>query len=319
MNGILPRLRRWFRPPRRLRITREGKYFLLLTLGVGVAAVNTGNNLLYLGLSVNLALVTLSGFLSEWTLRGVSLAIAPASEPFAGSEALLLATCSAEAKRFPGLSLEASVRIRDCILSVRFPDVPPGHRVSRVVAFRPSARGRVGTIPATLSTRFPFALFEKSLDVVLPGRFAVYPSPAFSGKWRGIPTDSIGEGEPRNAGRTGAFPRGTRGHLPSDPVRDIHWKATARTGRWMVKEREGETAPNVDLRVPAHCPDEEFERHLSEACGAVLSLEEEGVPYRLWIGDRVASDATDGNRRARALAALATARPDGAFDAEAGT
>ena len=40
-------LPRW-RPPRRLRITREGKYFLGITFGVGLAAINTANNLLYL-------------------------------------------------------------------------------------------------------------------------------------------------------------------------------------------------------------------------------------------------------------------------------
>jgi uncharacterized protein (DUF58 family) len=319
VNGLLHRVAPWFRPPRRLRITREGKLFLLLTLGVGIAAVNTGNNLLYLGLSLNLALVTLSGFLSEWTLRGVSLAIDPASEPFAGGEALLLATCAADGKRFPGLSLEASVRVQEDALPVRFPDVPPGGRVSRVVAFRPAARGRVGPIPATLSTRFPFALFEKSLEMTLPGGFAVYPTPAVAGTRRRILPDSDGEGEPRHAGRTGAFPRGTREHLPSDPVRDIHWKASARAGRWMVKEREGEHAPTVDLRLHLHCPDEEFERRVSEACGAVLALEDEGIPYRLWVGNHLASDAGDGDRRARALDALATVRPDGTFGTGAGT
>ena len=40
--------RAWWRPPRKLKFTREGKYFLGITLGVGFAAINTGNNLLYL-------------------------------------------------------------------------------------------------------------------------------------------------------------------------------------------------------------------------------------------------------------------------------
>ncbi len=56
-----------FRLPRRLRITFEGKAFLLITLGVGAAAINTGNNLLYLAFSMNLSLIVVSGFLSEWT------------------------------------------------------------------------------------------------------------------------------------------------------------------------------------------------------------------------------------------------------------
>ena len=318
MKGFLYRLTRRLRPPRRLRITREGKAFLLLTLGVGVAAVNTGNNLLYLALSANLALVMLSGFLSEWTLRRISLELSPASDPFAGSEGLLLASCSAAGKWFPGLSLAASVRLQGSDLSFRFPDVPPGGRASRVVRFRPASRGRIGTIPAALSTRFPFSLFEKSLDLDLPAGWAVYPCPAPSGEWRRVLLESATEEDPRNAGRVGAFPRGAREHLPADPVRDIHWKATARAGRWMVKEREGESAPAVDLRVPAPCPGDEFERRISEACGAVLALEERAIPYRLWLGDRIVSDASDRGRKGRALEALATARADGTLDGEAG-
>jgi len=36
---------RW---PRQLTITREGKLLILITVGLGFAAINTGNNLLYL-------------------------------------------------------------------------------------------------------------------------------------------------------------------------------------------------------------------------------------------------------------------------------
>ena len=53
--------RRWIRPPRRLQFTREGKYFVGITLGVGFAAINTGNNLLYLLLGMMLSLIIASG------------------------------------------------------------------------------------------------------------------------------------------------------------------------------------------------------------------------------------------------------------------
>lgn len=60
------------KPPRRrrqiagrhLRFTREGKYFVALTFGIGFAAINTGNNLLYLVLGMLLALIVGSGVLS---------------------------------------------------------------------------------------------------------------------------------------------------------------------------------------------------------------------------------------------------------------
>ena len=102
---------RRFRLPRQLRVPFAGRAFLLVTLGVGVAAVNTGNNLLYLALSLNLSLILLSGILSEGTLRHVTLKVRLASEAFAGGEAFLAVTCSTGAKRFPGISLVAVLQI----------------------------------------------------------------------------------------------------------------------------------------------------------------------------------------------------------------
>src|SRR5690349_22923667 len=54
---------------RSLRLTSEGTRFLLFTIGIGVAAVNTGNNLFYLLLAMMLSIVVISGLLSEQCLR----------------------------------------------------------------------------------------------------------------------------------------------------------------------------------------------------------------------------------------------------------
>ena len=59
------------RDRRGLRQTPEGLIFLLMTLGVGMGAVNTGNNLLYLVLGLMLSLILLSGMLSDVVLAGV--------------------------------------------------------------------------------------------------------------------------------------------------------------------------------------------------------------------------------------------------------
>ena len=56
----LSRMRR----PRKLKFTREGKFFVGITLGVGFAAINTGNNLLYLLLGMLRALIIVSGLMS---------------------------------------------------------------------------------------------------------------------------------------------------------------------------------------------------------------------------------------------------------------
>src|SRR5262249_20712288 len=61
------------RPPRRLKFTREGKFFVGITLGAGFAAINTGNNLLYLLLGMLLALIIVSGLMSELSLRDLTV------------------------------------------------------------------------------------------------------------------------------------------------------------------------------------------------------------------------------------------------------
>ncbi len=72
-RGIWGKLRRWFRPPRKLKLTREGKYFIGITFGVGFAAINTGNNLLYLLLGMLLSLIVVSGVMSELSLRHLTV------------------------------------------------------------------------------------------------------------------------------------------------------------------------------------------------------------------------------------------------------
>src|SRR4030042_4883913 len=81
------RIRRWLRPPRTLRPTRAGWLFFAATLRVGLGAMNTGNNLMYMVLSLLLAFLVLSGVLSESALRGVRVRRRISREIFAGTRA----------------------------------------------------------------------------------------------------------------------------------------------------------------------------------------------------------------------------------------
>jgi len=307
-------LLRTFRLPRKLRVTFPGKWFLALTVGVGAAAINTGNNLLYLALSMNLSLIILSGILSEWCLRGLRVRVEHVREAFASRESLLAVTCSAESKRFPAISIFVSPGIPGAGQPARFPGIPPGGAGTRVVPYRPGHRGLVSAFACTVSTRFPFALFEKSAEVTpLSSSLIVYPEPGDPdvGPPAGDTGDPAAGKAPR--GREGTSIRGVRDHIFSDPVRDIHWKASARLGKWMVKEREAEAAQVVDLLLPVPSPPQEFERLVSKACATVLACEREGVPYRLRVGDRVLVGPATGGRRRKSLSILATVAADGSL------
>src|SRR2546429_7599778 len=60
---------RWLYHYRSISLTSEGTGFGLLSFAVGIAAINTGNNLLYLLLPMMLSLIVMSGILSEQCLK----------------------------------------------------------------------------------------------------------------------------------------------------------------------------------------------------------------------------------------------------------
>ncbi|HEV2961273.1 MAG TPA: DUF58 domain-containing protein [Candidatus Angelobacter sp.] len=65
-------------------ITREGIAYLGVALVIGVAALNTNNNLLFIVLAAMLAAIAVSGFASAAVLRGLELDIALPETAFAG-------------------------------------------------------------------------------------------------------------------------------------------------------------------------------------------------------------------------------------------
>ena len=83
--------RRWpirFGLRRTIWPTRDGWWCLGVALGLGVAAVNTGNNLVYLCCSMLLAVILVSGVLSEQSMRGLRLSPLLPEEIYAGRPAV---------------------------------------------------------------------------------------------------------------------------------------------------------------------------------------------------------------------------------------
>jgi len=56
-------------------VTRAGVVYVLVTLVIGIAALNTGNNLLYIIVAAMLAAILVSGIVSAWVLRWLELDI----------------------------------------------------------------------------------------------------------------------------------------------------------------------------------------------------------------------------------------------------
>lgn len=241
----MTRVKRYFAAPRTLRPTREGWWCLLATVGVGFAAVSTGNNLLYLLEAMLLGLIVVSGLLSEMSMRGLRLALRVPDEVFAGRPALF-AVAIVNGKRYlPSYSLALAAPGHGEI--VRYlPRLRAGEE--RLIAWETTfpSRGRERLPALRVTTRFPFGLFAKSAPVVVDAEVVVYPA------LRAVPTETWRRAQgvvftsPRRAGR-GHGLRDLREYRAGDDPRLIHWRLSAKRRALVVRELEEETA--LDARI----------------------------------------------------------------------
>jgi uncharacterized protein (DUF58 family) len=65
-------------------VTKAGVIYVLVTLVIGIAALNTGNNLLYIVVAAMLAAILVSGVVSALVLRGLELQVRLPEHVFAG-------------------------------------------------------------------------------------------------------------------------------------------------------------------------------------------------------------------------------------------
>jgi uncharacterized protein (DUF58 family) len=239
--STLARILAKLRPPRRLKFTREGRYFVAISVGIGMAAINTGNNLLYLLLGWLLSVIIASGVLSEQVLRGLRIQRRPPGRIFAGQPFLMEISVENTKRSLASYSIEVEDRIADGMLDKKcyFLKVPAGRTQRTSYRHTFARRGRYRFTGFRVGTKFPFGLFRKSRDIDVGKELVVYPQvhPITVPPPR---AHHPGHDAARQLGRRGEF-FGLREYRDGDDRRDIHWRSTARTGRALVREYEDES------------------------------------------------------------------------------
>jgi uncharacterized protein (DUF58 family) len=88
-------------------VTRAGALYVLVVLVIGVAALNTGNNLLYIVVAAMLAAIAVSGIASAFCLRGLELDLKVPDHIFARTD-VAATLCVRNPRRWgPSLSISA--------------------------------------------------------------------------------------------------------------------------------------------------------------------------------------------------------------------
>jgi len=259
-----PRLRRWLRPPRTLKITRSGRVYLLLTLGVGLGALNTGNNLLFLLVALLLSTIVVSGVMSERCLRHLSVERLPASAAFSGEP--FAVHWRLFARRAPAFALTISEAGRALRAEASCAYLPAGtEQVLRGTA----TAGRRGPLELTgirVTTQFPFGLFAKSRTFACPGRVPVFPKRSGArgqpgGSRRRHHGDQSSNGAVEGSGEVVDFRELAQG----EDARRVHWKKSAAAGKLLHTVREREENSAYVLHIPGHLAGESLDRECERA------------------------------------------------------
>lgn len=314
--------RPWWRPPRKLRVTREGKYFIGITFGVGFAAINTGNNLLYLLLGMLLALIVVSSVMSELSLRRLTVVRRLPPRAQVGRPHLVEVEVHNHKGKIPSYAIEiedlreGQPADKRCFFLKISPDS------AQIAAYRrtPARRGRDRHIGFRIATRFPFGLFEKSRETSAEGEIIIYPAtdplqlpPKTDGPWHG------------NDGRFGLGAGdeilGVRPMREGDDHRDIYWRKSTLGPQLVLRERARETSRHVSLMLDSQyagqTPEpawlDQFELRIREVASRALAHIKRGdvVNIRTSSGESVAGNASVGADPVLRFLALIEPSPKG--------
>ena len=245
-------------PPRGERVvpTTSGVVLVSLAIGVGTAAYNTANNILFLTLALLLSCLVLSGVLSWMNLQRITWRVRAERALRAGRTTTLGLEVRNGKRLLPtyGLNFEMQAggeRAERVPLTLTSRLDPAGGETCLEWQWRPERRGETAIALVRVSSLFPFGFLRKSYPGRMQRRVWVWPAT--------VPYERHGVLAParRASGETVARVGQSddllalRRYAQGDSQRLIHWKASARAGEWLVRQFATEAEQGLSLLIDA--------------------------------------------------------------------
>ena len=280
---------RYLATRRSIRITSEGVRFLLFTIVIGVAAINTGNNLFYLLLAMMLSLVVISSLLSEQCLRRLDFHRHVPDLIMANDPTTVTLSVTNRNNWLPSFSLRLfDVSDGQDLDRGLFVDHLPAQRsVLLSYPILATARGRLHLECVRVETLFPFGLFLKRALYQVPAEILVGPPIRMLSLRFVDELVSEGQGLPLPRRGHGTQLYNLRLYQPGDDSRAIHWLTTARTSQLTVRETEAEDQRRITIMLSTIAPDDQdalFERSVTLVASLLWQLSQKSYPLRLIVG-----------------------------------
>jgi len=281
----------------KVRIKKSGSIFIGVTVFLGIAAANTGNNLLYILVSAMLSVMLTSGVISILNIRGIRATLIPPPEVFANRPAVFRVVLNRKIP-FPSFLIWIDSGYDRKLL----PFLGKQELHSRLTFFF-KKRGIIDSADLTLYSDFPLGTFVRFVKLRVNGGFTVFPEP--------LPCPESSGEEEKITGERSQVVAQERGYeevrdireYTGEPMKLIHWKVSARKGELMVREMSAKSSSPVIIEVDSL--EGGREEQVSRACYLVITLMEKGIPVGLRLSGKEIPPGWGENHRLKLLKELA--------------
>jgi uncharacterized protein (DUF58 family) len=262
----------------RIMPTASGVILISLAFGIGTAAYNTANNILFITLSLLLACLILSGVLSWLNSRGVSWRLVPPPSLRAGQEApvglelhngkkflpthglafsLVANPVDRSATAGPARAKARGRPVREILFQAEKSRVrtrlfqrgrlDPGGSLRLDWIFKPARRGVQKLELEHVGSLFPFGFLRKHIGGGVRHEVLVWPAAVEYRRWGAVAARPQLAGERTARAGSGGDLYALRRYATGDSHRLIHWKASARSRQLLVRQFAAESQETFAL------------------------------------------------------------------------
>ncbi len=267
---------------------------------MGIAAVNTGNNLVYLIEAAMLSFMIISGIIGKKNLDRLEIKVRFPDEIFANVDFPIEYKVKNNKRLLPSFLLILNFEGKKILI----PFIEAGKEYAVTTHYRFTKRGMLEIKNLSICSVFPFDFFVRCVVYTESIPVTVYPYP----KRCNILQESveIKKGKSLEDGkRVGLYGEliSVRDYAKGDSIKWIHWKASAKTGKLKTKEFSdlgGEpVVVNLDQIKGS------LEERISCATYLILELYKRNIPFGLKYEKKLIKPEHSKKQKVRILRMLA--------------